>query len=103
MRLTLWWQTGQLGTRMAASTPSSRQRARISGGVDLDRVCLAAIGRRAVEALREAHTGPLAAARRKAGSGNQVPLSSMLVCLRSMATCAMRRSWSTLVSPEYTV
>ena len=30
-RLQVWWQTGQFGTRMAASAPSSRQRRRISG------------------------------------------------------------------------
>jgi hypothetical protein len=30
-RLTVWWHTGQLATRMAASTPSARQRARSSG------------------------------------------------------------------------
>ena len=33
-----------------------------------------------------------AAARRSAGNGNQVLLSSIDVCWRSMATCAMRRS-----------
>ena len=37
---------------------------------------------------------------RSAGSGNQQPLSSMLVCFRSMPTCETRRSWSRAVSPE---
>ena len=33
------------------------------------------------------------------GNGNQQLGSSMDVCLRSIATCAMRRSWSRALSP----
>ena len=45
---------------------------------------------------------PATTAARKAGSGNQLPLSFIDVCRRSIATWEMRRSWSIDVSPEYT-
>ena len=31
IKAVVWWHTGQLGTRIAASAPSARQRATISG------------------------------------------------------------------------
>ena len=68
--------------------------------VDLERDAVAAVGRQAVKARRERADAAAAAARRSSGSGNQVPGSSAVVCLRSMPTCEMRRSWSSAVSPE---
>ena len=99
-RLMLWWQTGQLAARMAASTPSALQRATTSGqSTSSVTRWLRLVGspwkRGATEPMR-----PRAAARRSSGSGNQVPGSSAVVCLRSMPTWLMRRSWSLAVSPE---
>ena len=44
---------------------------------------MAAVGRRTEEARRDLADPPAAAAFRSCGSGNQVPLSVAVVCLRS--------------------
>jgi hypothetical protein len=92
-----------LATRIAAPAPSALQRATISGPSTSTVVrrlrLVGAPWKRAVTAPMR----PAAAARRNAGNGNQVPGSSAVVCWRSIATCAMRTSWSRCVSPEYTL
>ncbi len=52
-RLMLWWQTGQLATRIAASTPSAWQRATTSGQSTSSVDAVAAVGGQAVEARRK--------------------------------------------------
>ncbi len=79
----VWWQTGQFGTITATSTWSAWQRARISGAsVSMVTRWLRLVGapkkRGATSPIR-----PAAAAFSSCGSGNQVPLSVALVCLRS--------------------
>ena len=51
--------------------------------VDVDGDAVAAIGRRAEEARRDLADPPRGCAFRSCGSGNQVPLSVAVVCLRS--------------------
>ena len=52
-------------------------------GIDIDRDPVAAIGRRAEEARRDLADPPRGCAFSSCGSGNQVPLSVAVVCLRS--------------------
>ena len=97
----LWWQTGQFGTRIAASTRVGLAARDELGAIDLERDAMAAIGRHAVEARgNAADAARRCRARAAPAAGSSVPRSSAVVCLRSIATCAMRRSWSRAVSPE---
>ena len=82
-RLEVWWQTGQFGTTTTASTAFRCKRARISGAsVSMVTRWLRLVGapwnRAATRPMR-----PAAAARRKAGSGNQLLLSVAVVWIRS--------------------
>ena len=51
-RLQVWWQTGQFGTRIAASAPSSWHAAQDFRCVGLHGDAVAAVGRRAMEPRR---------------------------------------------------
>jgi hypothetical protein len=96
----VWWHTGQLGTSSAASTPSSRQRCSTSGmSTSIVWRWLRLVGMPWNRAARRKR--PCCAHWRISGKGNQLRLSAIDVCLRSIATWAMRRSWSCAVSPAY--
>ena len=65
-RLTVWWQTGQVGDEHARRRPRPRGSAPHLRAVGLERDAVAAVGRRAVEARRQLADPPAAAAARAA-------------------------------------
>ena len=83
IRLTVWWQTGQVGTSSAASAPLSRTSGESGRRVDVDGRHLAAVGGHAAEARRESAEAPGRDRFAQPCEGSQVLGSSAVVCTRS--------------------